>query len=161
MYNHFAWRSVCEGPTDQIIPIFGLANRYLKPLRQRSWWRKMKDLNLRGFSPLQFSKLLQSTGLCQSSVNLLLKQIWSVWRESNSWHPAPKAGALPAALHTGETGRRGEIRTRARSLLYSFQDCCFQPSSATLLFKTLILVRRDGYNPSQPGAPDLQSGSRS
>ena len=25
--------------------------------------------------------------------------MWSEWRDSNSRHPAPKAGALPAALH--------------------------------------------------------------
>ena len=25
--------------------------------------------------------------------------IWSKWRDSNSRHPAPKAGALPTALH--------------------------------------------------------------
>ena len=40
--------------------------------------------------------------------------IWSKWRDSNSRHPAPKAGALPTALHLDDldlvyyTRRRGK-----------------------------------------------------
>ena len=30
---------------------------------------------------------------------MLFCLFWSEWRDSNSRHPAPKAGALPAALH--------------------------------------------------------------
>ena len=30
--------------------------------------------------------------------------IWSEWRDSNSRHPAPKAGALPTALHPDTGG---------------------------------------------------------
>ena len=31
--------------------------------------------------------------------------IWSKWRDSNSRHPAPKAGALPTALHLDKYGK--------------------------------------------------------
>ena len=30
---------------------------------------------------------------------MLFRLLWSEWRDSNSRHPAPKAGALPTALH--------------------------------------------------------------
>ena len=34
-------------------------------------------------------------------INLQVKSIWSGWGDSNSRHPAPKAGALPTALRPG------------------------------------------------------------
>ena len=40
---------------------------------------------------------------------------WSEWRDSNSRHPAPKAGALPAALHPGTMGHYTPPRRKNQS----------------------------------------------
>jgi hypothetical protein len=38
------------------------------------------------------------------------RSIWSGWRDSNSRHPAPKAGALPDCA-TPRNPSRGQVRT--------------------------------------------------
>ena len=47
----------------------------------------------------------------------LVAFLWSEWGDSNSRHPAPKAGALPTALHPdGGLGMENVIRRNTKDV---------------------------------------------
>ena len=51
-------------------------------------------------------------------------QKWSEWRDSNSRHPAPKAGALPTALHPDNIFCCGQLcgQNDFTTKRYNFQE---------------------------------------
>ena len=73
--------------------------------------------------------------------------IWSEWRDSNPRHPAPKAGALPTALHPDEyeivyvlMGRRASCCNKR--LCLRAQGALATRRVAPLLFPRFIRPRR-------------------
>ena len=70
--------------------------------QRRAFWPKASTLLARRMPSI-------NPGRTNKKVQTPQKRIldfWSKWRDSNSRHPAPKAGALPTALHLGVADRR-------------------------------------------------------